>query len=51
MKPQWWDFDKIPYEQMWEDDYIRFPKLLAKKFPIDISFTFDADGRLIFSSS
>jgi len=51
MKPQWWDFDKIPYEQMWEDDNIRFPKLLAKEFPMDINFTFDADGKLIFSSS
>lgn len=47
MRPQWWDFDKIPYELMWEDDNIRFPKLLAKQFPMDIDFTFNTDWKLI----
>ena len=51
MKPQWRDCDKIPYENMWEDDSIWFPKLIAKEFPLDISFTFDPDWKLIFSST
>ena len=50
MKPQWRDFDKIPYEQMWEDDYIWFPKLIAKEFPLDIDFTFDPRGKLIYKN-
>lgn len=47
MLPQWWDFDKIPFDQMREDDKIRMPKLINKEFPIDMSFNFDLDGKLI----
>lgn len=33
MRPQWFDFDKIPYEQMWSDDIYWIPLLLqGKKF-------------------
>jgi 8-oxo-dGTP diphosphatase / 2-hydroxy-dATP diphosphatase len=33
MKPQWFDVDKIPFDQMWSDDIHWFPLLLAgKKF-------------------
>ncbi len=33
MKPQWFDIDKIPYEQMWSDDPHWLPLLLeGKKF-------------------
>ncbi|XP_054616632.1 oxidized purine nucleoside triphosphate hydrolase [Dunckerocampus dactyliophorus] len=31
MRPQWFDFDKIPYNQMWPDDYMWYPLLLQKK--------------------
>lgn len=33
MRPQWFDLDKIPYEEMWSDDIYWIPLLLAgKKF-------------------
>lgn len=33
MKPQWFDFDKIPYKQMWPDDPYWLPLFLeGKKF-------------------
>ncbi len=28
MKPEWFDFDKIPYEKMWADDIYWLPKIL-----------------------
>nr|XP_057906186.1 oxidized purine nucleoside triphosphate hydrolase [Doryrhamphus excisus]XP_057906187.1 oxidized purine nucleoside triphosphate hydrolase [Doryrhamphus excisus] len=31
MRPQWFDFDKIPFNQMWPDDYMWYPLLLQKK--------------------
>ncbi len=33
MKPEWFDVDKIPYDQMWSDDIYWLPMLLdGKKF-------------------
>ncbi|KRX06639.1 NUDIX hydrolase domain protein [Pseudocohnilembus persalinus] len=32
MKPQWFDINKIPYEQMWLDDKIWYPYMFDKKF-------------------
>ena len=33
MKPEWFDVDKIPYNQMWSDDIYWLPMLLSgKKF-------------------
>ena len=29
--PQWYDTDKIPFDKMWKDDFIWFPKLLSEK--------------------
>lgn len=29
--PQWYDTDKIPFDKMWKDDIIWFPKLLSEK--------------------
>lgn len=41
MKPQWFETDKIPFEQMWADDEYWFPYLLGGvKFKG--SFHFDA---------
>eukprot|EP00949_MAST-11_sp_MAST-11-sp1_P004280 g4280.t1 len=31
MRPQWFPIDKIPYKEMWEDDYLWWPLLLEKK--------------------
>ncbi|MGH0140489.1 UNVERIFIED_CONTAM: hypothetical protein FKN15_017611 [Acipenser sinensis] len=31
MLPQWFDFDKIPFHQMWPDDADWFPLMLQKK--------------------
>ncbi|XP_060696764.1 oxidized purine nucleoside triphosphate hydrolase [Hemiscyllium ocellatum] len=31
MLPQWFDLDKIPFDEMWVDDIIWFPLLLQKK--------------------
>lgn len=31
MLPKWFDFDKIPYNQMWPDDKIWLPELLKGK--------------------
>jgi 8-oxo-dGTP diphosphatase len=39
--PEWFDFDAVPYERMWADDYHWLPGMLAgKKF----SAWFDFDG-------
>ncbi|MBN3305148.1 oxidized purine nucleoside triphosphate hydrolase [Amia ocellicauda] len=31
MRPQWFDWDKIPFERMWADDVFWFPLMLQKK--------------------
>ncbi|XP_019722013.1 oxidized purine nucleoside triphosphate hydrolase [Hippocampus comes] len=31
MRPQWFDRDKIPFDQMWPDDKLWFPLLLQKR--------------------
>lgn len=42
MKPQWFDYDEIPYDQMWPDDRHWFPALYKK----DVTFT----GHYLFES-
>ncbi|KAF9435443.1 Nudix (Nucleoside diphosphate linked moiety X)-type motif 1 [Entomortierella beljakovae] len=34
MRPQWFNFSDIPYDQMWEDDRIWLPKLLQDQDPL-----------------
>lgn len=46
MKPQRRDTDKLPFDQMREDDVIRMPKLVAGEH-MDIDFYFDKEGKLI----
>ena len=42
MKPEWFDVDKIPYEQMWVDDKYWLPLLLSgKKFRGNFVFNKD----------
>ena len=39
MKPQWFDFNEIPYNNMWPDDSFWLPKLLAgEKFTGEFLF-------------
>jgi 8-oxo-dGTP diphosphatase/2-hydroxy-dATP diphosphatase len=46
MRPQWFELDKIPFDQMWQDDKHWFPLFLAgKKFRGKILFD-DADNIL-----
>ena len=46
MKPQWRDTDKLPFDQMREDDILRIPKLVAGE-QFDLNFRFDKEGKLI----
>ncbi len=49
MKPQWFDLDKIPYEEMWADDILWLPHFLAnKKFKAE--FSFDDSDKIIAHS-
>ncbi|CAM3588188.1 8-oxo-dGTP diphosphatase [Parendozoicomonas haliclonae] len=41
-EPLWFDLDKIPYEEMWEDDYLWIPMMLEGK---------DFTGRFLFDNS
>jgi 8-oxo-dGTP diphosphatase/2-hydroxy-dATP diphosphatase len=48
MRPEWFDFENIPYENMWKDDILWYPMLfkdqLFKGF-----FLFKADQETIVS--
>ena len=46
MKPQRRDTDKLPFDQMREDDIIWMPKLVAGEH-LDMDFRFDMEGKLI----
>jgi len=46
MKPEWFDFDKIPYEKMWIDDKFWLPKIIDGK-KIKAKFHFNNDGSAI----
>ncbi|KAG0244818.1 Nudix (Nucleoside diphosphate linked moiety X)-type motif 1 [Actinomortierella wolfii] len=40
MRPQWFSFDEIPYDSMWEDDRLWLPLLLGGKNPFFGRMTF-----------
>lgn len=46
MRPQRFDTDKLPFEDMREDDAIWMPKLIAGEY-LDMDFRFDKDGNLV----
>lgn len=46
MKPQWFDFNKIPYSSMWSDDPLWLPLLLKKKNFV-AEFLFDKNDQFI----
>lgn len=49
MKPQWFDLDKIPYNQMWPDDKFWLPQMLAGK-NIIAKFIFNSQNQIIDQS-
>ncbi len=46
MKPEWFKFDDIPYNQMWSDDEIWVPKVLDGQLLCG-SFMFDKEGKIM----
>ena len=40
MRPQWFSYGEIPYANMWEDDILWLPHVLAGKW-VEASFAFD----------
>jgi len=45
MKPEWFDIDKIPYHEMWEDDKIWLPRVLNGEY-IEYEFIYGLDGKI-----
>lgn len=46
MKPEWFDFDKIPYDNMFADDRYWLPYVIqGRKF--DATFSFDENWNLL----
>lgn len=46
--PMWFDFDRIPYDQMWEDDQYWLPQVLAGA---SFAAWFDFDGEKMLSKT
>ena len=46
MKPEWFDFDKIPYEQMWPDDIHWMPHILAGE-KLEANFLFGENDKIL----
>lgn len=46
MKPQWFNIDKIPYDQMWSDDVLWLPKVLEGKI-LTGKFIFDDNQQIL----
>ena len=45
IKPEWFDLENIPYDQMWEDDYIWLPRVL-KGETVEYNFYFGEDDNM-----
>ena len=50
MSPKWFDFDAIPFKQMWDDDKIWLPLVLEGK-KINASFVFGNDNAKVTDHS
>lgn len=44
IKPQWFDIDKIPYDNMWEDDTYWLPRVLNWERNLEYNFYFDKEN-------
>lgn len=45
MKPRWFNIKHIPYDEMWDDDKLWLPKVLAGHI-IEAEFGFDENGKV-----
>lgn len=43
MKPEWFDVDKIPFDQMWEDDIYWLHRVIDGE-SVEFEFYLDQDG-------
>lgn len=43
MKPEWFDVDKIPFDQMWEDDIYWLHRVIDGE-SVEFEFYFGKDG-------
>lgn len=46
MAPKWFPLDQIPYDQMWEDDSLWLPKVLAGRI-VEGFFLFDKNQKML----
>lgn len=46
MRPQWFQIDTLPFEQMWPDDPLWLPRVLADE-RLKCDFYFDSEGKKI----
>lgn len=46
MKPQWFNIDQIPYDEMWDDDKIWLPRVISGE-NVEYNFNFDENGKII----
>ncbi|OGD84142.1 hypothetical protein A2572_03235 [Candidatus Collierbacteria bacterium RIFOXYD1_FULL_40_9] len=46
MRPLWFNHKDIPYDQMWSDDEVWMPEILAGKL-LSGSFMFDKEGKIL----
>ncbi len=48
MRPEWFDFENIPYDKMWKDDILWYPMLFKDQL-FSGYFLFKADQESIVS--
>lgn len=46
MRPQWFPLDKVPFDQMWDDDKLWYPYLF-KRQPFRAEFWFGPDEKVV----
>ncbi len=48
MCPEWFEFEDVPYSNMWPDDYLWYPHLLGGKY-FGAYFLFEGIDRVLKS--
>jgi hypothetical protein len=46
MRPEWFLHDEIPYDSMWPDDYLWYPKMLKNQY-FDGYFKFEGMNKML----